>query len=178
MLNSSELFSRPDRSQPALPLATATGGRVPPRRGTLRARGARWAGVAHRFSRRLARPPRTNVAARRIARPDRRQDVRSRGDFGVPGRRRRYGQRVSDRHFARLGDGGWIRRRVSVAGVGSRAFKARWPGKVVTVLQLAALFALLLRPAVFPALVVLIAIASAWSIADYTLVLHRQRVRS
>ncbi|HKT09318.1 MAG TPA: CDP-alcohol phosphatidyltransferase family protein [Gemmatimonadaceae bacterium] len=63
-------------------------------------------------------------------------------------------------------------------GLDPRAFKARWPGKVVTVLQLAALFALLLRPAVFPALVVLIALASAWAIADYTLVLHRQRVRS
>jgi CDP-diacylglycerol--glycerol-3-phosphate 3-phosphatidyltransferase/cardiolipin synthase len=57
-------------------------------------------------------------------------------------------------------------------------FKARLPGKVVTVLQLLALLALLLRPALFPALVPLIAVASAWAIADYTLVLHRTRVRS
>lgn len=63
-------------------------------------------------------------------------------------------------------------------GLDPRAFKARWPGKVVTVLQLAALFALLLRPSVFPALIPLIAVASAAAIADYTLVLHRQRVRS
>jgi len=63
-------------------------------------------------------------------------------------------------------------------GLDPRAFKARWPGKVVTVLQLAALFALLLRPGVFPALVPLIAVSSAAAIADYTLVLHRQRVRS
>ena len=62
-------------------------------------------------------------------------------------------------------------------GLDPRAFKARWPGKVVTVLQLAALFALLLKPAVFPLLVPLIALASAAAIADYTLVLHRQRVR-
>jgi hypothetical protein len=49
---------------------------------------------------------------------------------------------------------------------------------VVTVLQLAALFALVLEPSVFRWLVPLIAVASAAAIADYTLVLHRQRVRS
>lgn len=63
-------------------------------------------------------------------------------------------------------------------GLDPRAFRARWSGKVVTVLQLAALFALLLQPRFFPPLVILIALASALSIADYTLVLHRQRVRS
>jgi CDP-diacylglycerol--glycerol-3-phosphate 3-phosphatidyltransferase/cardiolipin synthase len=63
-------------------------------------------------------------------------------------------------------------------GLAPGKFKARWPGKVVTVLQLVALFALLLRPAFFPPLVPAIAIASAWAIADYTLVLHRTRVRS
>jgi|SRR6185437_5466431 len=63
-------------------------------------------------------------------------------------------------------------------GLDPRAFRARWPGKVVTVLQLAALFVLLLRPTVFPVLVPLIAVASAAAIADYTLLLHRQRVRS
>jgi phosphatidylglycerophosphate synthase len=57
-------------------------------------------------------------------------------------------------------------------------FKARLPGKIVTVLQLLALLALLLRPTMFPALVPLIAIASVWAIADYTLLLHRTRVRS
>lgn len=63
-------------------------------------------------------------------------------------------------------------------GLDPRAFRARWPGKVVTVLQLAALFVLLLRPTVFPVLVPLIAVASAAAIADYALLLHRQRVRS
>ncbi len=63
-------------------------------------------------------------------------------------------------------------------GLDPRAFKARWPGKVVTVLQLAALFVLVLRPGVFPVLVPVIAVASAVAVADYTLLLHRQRVRS
>jgi len=66
----------------------------------------------------------------------------------------------------------------TLPGLDPRAFKARWPGKVVTVLQLAALFALVLKPSVFRWLVPLIAVASAAAIADYTLVLHRQRVRS
>lgn len=63
-------------------------------------------------------------------------------------------------------------------GLDPRAFRARWSGKIVTVLQLAALFALLLWPRLFGPLVPLIALASALSIADYTLVLHRQRVRT
>lgn len=63
-------------------------------------------------------------------------------------------------------------------GLDARDFKARLSGKIVTVLQLAALFALLLRPALFPYLVPLIAVCSAWAIADYTLMLHRTRVRS
>jgi cardiolipin synthase len=62
-------------------------------------------------------------------------------------------------------------------GLDVRSFKARWSGKVVTVLQLAALFALLLRPSLFPPLIPPIAIASAWAIADYTLTLHRTRAR-
>lgn len=62
-------------------------------------------------------------------------------------------------------------------GLEPRDFKARLPGKLVTVLQLLALLALVLRPALFPPLVPLIAAASAWAIADYTLVLHRTRVR-
>lgn len=65
-----------------------------------------------------------------------------------------------------------------LSGLDPRAFRARWPGKVVTVLQLAALFALVLRPSIFPVLIPFIAVASAAAIADYTLVLHRQRVRS
>lgn len=63
-------------------------------------------------------------------------------------------------------------------GLDPARFRARWSGKVVTVLQLLALLALLLRPALFPPLLPAIALASAWAIADYTLMLHRTRVRS
>jgi phosphatidylglycerophosphate synthase len=63
-------------------------------------------------------------------------------------------------------------------GLDPKNFKARWPGKVVTVLQLLALLTLLLRPALFPYLVPVIAAVSVWAIADYTLMLHRTRVRS
>lgn len=59
-----------------------------------------------------------------------------------------------------------------------RQFAARWPGKLVTALQLLALLVLVLRPAVFPWLVVPIALASLLAIVDYTLALNRQRVRS
>ena len=56
-------------------------------------------------------------------------------------------------------------------------FKARMPGKIVTVLQLAAILALSAAPAVMRWLVPLIAVASVVSIVDYTLVLHRTRKR-
>lgn len=59
-----------------------------------------------------------------------------------------------------------------------RRFSARWPGKVVTVLQLLALVALVLRPPLFRLLVIPIALASALAVADYTLALHRQRART
>jgi CDP-diacylglycerol--glycerol-3-phosphate 3-phosphatidyltransferase len=56
-------------------------------------------------------------------------------------------------------------------------FKARMPGKIVTVLQLSAILALSAAPAAMRWLVPLIAIASVVSIVDYTLVLHRTRKR-
>jgi CDP-diacylglycerol--glycerol-3-phosphate 3-phosphatidyltransferase len=56
-------------------------------------------------------------------------------------------------------------------------FKARMPGKIVTVLQLAAILALSAAPAAMRWLVPLIAVASVVSIVDYTLVLHRTRKR-
>lgn len=62
-------------------------------------------------------------------------------------------------------------------GLDPADFKSRWPGKVVTVLQLLALLSLLAWPALFPYLVPLVAVASAWAIADYTLALHRSRAR-
>lgn len=59
-----------------------------------------------------------------------------------------------------------------------RRFAARWPGKLVTVLQLLALLVLVLRPAMFRWLVIPIALASLLAIVDYTLALNRQRARS
>jgi cardiolipin synthase len=62
-------------------------------------------------------------------------------------------------------------------GLDPADFKARWPGKIVMVLQLAALFVLLLRPALMPWLIVPIAAFSAWAVVDYTLYLARVRAR-
>lgn len=62
-----------------------------------------------------------------------------------------------------------------VPGLDPRAFKARWPGKAVTVCQMASLFVLLVRPAWFRVVLPVLAVASAVAIIDYTLVLHRQR---
>jgi cardiolipin synthase len=56
-------------------------------------------------------------------------------------------------------------------------FKARLPGKVVTVLQLLVLFALLLAPSAVRWLVIATGAASAVAIVDYTLVLARERAR-
>ena len=57
------------------------------------------------------------------------------------------------------------------------AFRARFPGKLVTVLQLGTFIVLLLRPAAASPLIVMIGVASAWAIADYTWMLHRERQR-
>jgi phosphatidylglycerophosphate synthase len=56
-------------------------------------------------------------------------------------------------------------------------FKARWSGKVVTMLQLTTLLLVLVRPSLVPPLVLAIGVAAAVSIADYTLALWRARVR-
>jgi len=55
------------------------------------------------------------------------------------------------------------------------AFKARFPGKLVTVLQLATFIALLLRPSAAGPMIIVIAVVSAWAIVDYTWMLHRER---
>lgn len=57
------------------------------------------------------------------------------------------------------------------------AFHARFPGKLVTVLQLATFIAILLKPAATTPMIVVVAVASLWAIADYTWALHRARVR-
>jgi phosphatidylglycerophosphate synthase len=62
-------------------------------------------------------------------------------------------------------------------GLDPTDFKARMPGKVVTVLQLAAILALSASPGAMRWLIPLIGAASVVSIIDYTLVLHRTRQR-
>jgi cardiolipin synthase (CMP-forming) len=54
-------------------------------------------------------------------------------------------------------------------------FKARLPGKLVTVLQFAAVLVALLAPRALPALVIAIGVCSVAAIADYTLALWRAR---
>jgi phosphatidylglycerophosphate synthase len=56
-------------------------------------------------------------------------------------------------------------------------FKARWSGKIVTVLQLATFVALLRFPDWAKAGLWLVGIASAYSIVDYTVALWRGRAR-
>lgn len=64
-----------------------------------------------------------------------------------------------------------------LSGLDPRNFKARMPGKIVTVLQLGAILALTVSPPMMRWLVPVIGVASAISIIDYTLVLHRTRQR-
>jgi cardiolipin synthase len=56
-------------------------------------------------------------------------------------------------------------------------FKARWSGKVVTVLQLVVFVALLRFPQLVTAGLWLVGIASAYSVIDYTLSLWRDRAK-
>jgi cardiolipin synthase (CMP-forming) len=56
-------------------------------------------------------------------------------------------------------------------------FKARMSGKITTVLQLITLFAVLVAPSWVRVLVIVVGIASAIAIVDYTLMLWRHRVR-
>jgi CDP-diacylglycerol--glycerol-3-phosphate 3-phosphatidyltransferase len=62
-------------------------------------------------------------------------------------------------------------------GLDPANFKARMPGKIVTVLQLGAILALTVSPQAMRWLVPAIGTASAVAIIDYTLVLHRTRQR-
>ena len=57
------------------------------------------------------------------------------------------------------------------------AFHARFPGKLVTVLQLATFIAVLIRPRAATPLIWVVAVASLWAIGDYTWALWRARVR-
>ena len=56
-------------------------------------------------------------------------------------------------------------------------FKARFSGKVVTTLQLAALIAVPLFPRLAPGLIAATGVTAVWAVLDYTLMLHRARAR-
>ena len=66
----------------------------------------------------------------------------------------------------------------SVSWLRPITFRARLLGKLVTALQLATLFAVILRPAWVSPLVMVLAVVSVASIADYTLMLWRERERT
>jgi phosphatidylglycerophosphate synthase len=63
----------------------------------------------------------------------------------------------------------------SVPWLRAVVFRARLLGKLVTALQLLTLMTVIVAPSVVPSLVLAVALASAASIADYTLALWRER---
>jgi cardiolipin synthase len=72
---------------------------------------------------------------------------------------------------------GFVVARTVMPSLRAIPFKSRFPGKVVTVLQLMAFVALLLRPAAATPMILVIAAVSLWAIVDYTWMLHRERQR-
>lgn len=57
------------------------------------------------------------------------------------------------------------------------AFKARFPGKLVTVLQLASFLGILVRPQAAEPMILVVAAVSVWAIVDYTWALHKARAK-
>jgi CDP-diacylglycerol--glycerol-3-phosphate 3-phosphatidyltransferase/cardiolipin synthase len=57
------------------------------------------------------------------------------------------------------------------------AFQARFPGKLVTVLQLATFIGILIRPAAATPMILVVAAVSLWAIVDYTWIIYRARAR-
>jgi|SRR5688572_10251853 cardiolipin synthase len=57
------------------------------------------------------------------------------------------------------------------------AFTARFPGKLVTVLQLATFIGILIRPSAATPMILVVAIVSLWAVVDYTWMLHKARTR-
>jgi cardiolipin synthase len=57
------------------------------------------------------------------------------------------------------------------------AFQARFPGKLVTVLQLATFIGILIRPEAATPMILVVAVVSIWAIVDYTWMLHKARAR-
>jgi CDP-diacylglycerol--glycerol-3-phosphate 3-phosphatidyltransferase len=65
----------------------------------------------------------------------------------------------------------------SVPGLRPVEFRARWSGKAVTALQMVTFAAVLKFPQYVPALIWGVGILSLYSVIDYTLALHRARVK-
>lgn len=63
----------------------------------------------------------------------------------------------------------------SIRSLRTTEFRARFPGKVVTVLQLVTLLAVLLAPPLVVWLVIAVGVASIWAIGDYTAYMLRAR---
>jgi cardiolipin synthase (CMP-forming) len=57
------------------------------------------------------------------------------------------------------------------------AFQARFPGKLVTVLQLATFVGILIKPAAAKPMILVVAAASLWAVVDYIWALQRARAR-
>jgi CDP-diacylglycerol--glycerol-3-phosphate 3-phosphatidyltransferase/cardiolipin synthase len=55
------------------------------------------------------------------------------------------------------------------------AFRARFAGKLVTVLQLASFVGILIRPRAAAPMILVVAAVSVWAIVDYTWALHKAR---
>ena len=64
----------------------------------------------------------------------------------------------------------------AVPSLRSVEFHARFPGKLVTVLQLATFIGILINPAAATPMLVVVAVVSVWAIVDYTWALYRARV--
>jgi phosphatidylglycerophosphate synthase len=72
---------------------------------------------------------------------------------------------------------GYVVARAVMPSLRSVAFTARYPGKVVTVLQLMTFIALLIRPSAADPMILVIAAVSLWAVIDYTWMLHKERAR-
>lgn len=57
------------------------------------------------------------------------------------------------------------------------AFQARFPGKLVTVFQLATFIAILINPRAADPMILVVAAVSVWAVVDYTWMLHKARAR-
>ena len=72
---------------------------------------------------------------------------------------------------------GYVVARAVMPSLRAVAFKARYPGKVVTVLQLMAFIGLLIRPSAADPMILVVAVVSVWAVVDYTWMLHKERAR-